>query len=268
MPGFGGLAVLAFAPYIADILGGKTGTGIGCLFIFMGALIQAFPYSRHPGPTFLSGGFFVGFGSNISNATCPLLITEISHPRHRGRVTTIYNTLWYLGAIIAAWTTCGTLVHMTVDLQWPLPTALQCLMSGIQLCVLYLIPGTPRWHISKGRDEEAKAIIIKYHGNNDQQDAFAKWKYTEIRETIHLEREFAINSRWYELVRTPSNRKRCALIILIAIFSQCSSNGLVSYYLSSIPKSIGITEYAHFPQLCKPLHELLRGSTLTLWQLA
>ena len=96
MPGFGGLAVLMFAPYIADNLGRRNGTAIGCLFVILGALLQAFPPASNPAHMYLAGRFFIGFGGNLTNGTCPLLITEISHPRHRGRTTTIYNTLWYL----------------------------------------------------------------------------------------------------------------------------------------------------------------------------
>jgi len=98
MPGFGGLVVLLIAPYIADGLGRRTGTAIGCVFVLIGALLQSFPPETKSGYNgmYLAGRFIIGFGSNISNGTCPLLITEIAHPRHRGRVTTIYNTLWYL----------------------------------------------------------------------------------------------------------------------------------------------------------------------------
>lgn len=242
MPGFGGLAVLIFAPYIADILGRRTGTAIGCLFIIMGSLIQSFPPPSHPEAMYLAGRFFIGFGANISNGCCPLLITEIAHPQHRGKVTTIYNTLWYLGAIVAAWTTYGTLTTLTGDMQWRLPTGLQCLMPGIQLLVIYFIPESPRWLISKGKDEQALKILTKYHANGDESDEFVKWEFAEIRETLHLEKEASASSGWLELVRTPGNRKRCFLITVTAIFSQCSGNGLVSYYLSSILKTIGITE--------------------------
>jgi MFS family permease len=242
MPGFGGLAVLIFAPYIADILGRRHGTAIGCGFIIMGSLIQSFPPASHPEAMYLAGRFFIGFGANISNGCCPLLITEIAHPQHRGKVTTIYNTLWYLGAIIAAWTTYGTLTTLTGDIQWRLPTGLQCLMPGIQLLAIYFIPESPRLLISKGRDDEALDILTKYHANGDASDEFVKWEFSEIRETLHLEKEFSSRSGWLELVRTPGNRKRCFLIIVTAIFSQCSGNGLVSYYLSSILKTIGITE--------------------------
>src|SRR5690349_3866968 len=103
MPGFGGLFVLLFAPYIADGLGRKKGTAVGCLFVIFGAILQVLAPVNPSGRRdwmYLSGRFIMGLGSNISNGTCPLLITEVAHPRHRGRVTTIYNTIWYLGAII------------------------------------------------------------------------------------------------------------------------------------------------------------------------
>jgi len=116
-------------------------------------------------------------------------------------------------------------------------------MPGIQLLALWFVPESPRWLISKGKDAAARNVLVKYHGNGNENDAFVEWEFREIRDTIHLEAEAAASSGWYELVRTPGNRKRCLLIILTAIFSQCSGNGLVSYYLSQILKTIGITEY-------------------------
>lgn len=38
----------------------------------------------------------------------PILITEIAFPTHRGPVTSMFNTGWGFGSIIAAWTTYGT----------------------------------------------------------------------------------------------------------------------------------------------------------------
>ncbi|GKT48220.1 lactose permease [Colletotrichum spaethianum] len=244
MPGFGGLFVLLFAPYIADGLGRKWGTAIGCMVVIFGALLQSFPVGAgtRRDAMYLIGRFIMGAGSNISNATCPLLITEVAHPQHRGKVTTLYNTLWYLGSIISAWTCFGTLTNQSGNIQWTLPTGLQCMMPGIQLLSIWFLPESPRWLISKGKEAEAKRVLIKYHGNNNENDEFAHWELAEISTTLRLEKEASSQSGWMELIRTPGNRKRCGLIIATAIFSQCSGNGLVSYYLSVILSTIGFKD--------------------------
>ncbi|KAH8896735.1 general substrate transporter [Thozetella sp. PMI_491] len=256
IPGFGGLFVLLFAPYIADGLGRKVGTAIGCVCVILGALLQAFAPASNPDAMYLIGRFIMGFGSNISNGTCPLLITEVAHPRHRGKVTTLYNTLWYLGAIVAAWTCFGTLYNETGDIQWRLPTGLQCLMPGIQLFAVWFLPESPRWLISKGKKEQARKVLTKYHGNGDEHDEFVAWEYAEIENTLALEKEMSASNGWVELVRTKGNRKRCALIIATAIFSQCSGNGLVSYYLSSVLNTVGIKD---------PISQAKINGGLTIW---
>lgn len=80
----------------------------------------------------MGGRFLVGMGSNISQGSAPLLIMELSHPQHRGKLTTMYNTLWYVGAIIAAWSVYGS-QRLEGSISWRLPVGLQALMPVIQL---------------------------------------------------------------------------------------------------------------------------------------
>jgi MFS family permease len=71
-------------------------------------------------------------------------------------------------------------------------------------------------------------------------DSFIEWEFHEIQETIRQERESSSDG-WQELIQTRGNRKRLLLIALVSFFSQCSGNGLVSYYLHDILNSVGIT---------------------------
>ncbi|KAL2883383.1 hypothetical protein SGCOL_001063 [Colletotrichum sp. CLE4] len=189
---------------------------------------------------FIGGRFLVGFGSNISIGAGPLLIMELAYPQHRGRLTVMYNSLWYVGSIVAAWTVYGTIKY-TGQVSWRVPVALQCLMPVLQLVGIFTLPESPRWLCSKDRSSEAFEILVKYHASGDRDDPFVRAEFAEIQETIKLEK-LAAETGWMVFFQTPGNRKRLMLIVLTSFFSQCSGNGLVSYYLHDILSSVGIDE--------------------------
>lgn len=44
--------------------------------------------------------FLIGFGLTFAASAAPLLISEIAYPSQRGQVTSMYNSMWYLGSIM------------------------------------------------------------------------------------------------------------------------------------------------------------------------
>ncbi|EXJ78445.1 hypothetical protein A1O1_08845 [Capronia coronata CBS 617.96] len=232
----GSFSALPVSPYIADKFGRRLGVAVGCVVIIIGAILQVVP-SVNRG-MFLGGRFLVGLGSNISEACAPILISELAHPQHRGKVTTMFNTLWFLGSIIAAWTVFGTTKYKT-SASWKIPVGIQAALPAFQLFACWLLPESPRWLIAQDRDGEAFKILAKYHANGDEQSQFVKDEFLEVHEAIRLEKLYS-NQGWMVLLQTPGNRKRVMLILMTAFFSQCSGNGLVSYYIHSILTSIGI----------------------------
>ncbi|KUJ16312.1 general substrate transporter [Mollisia scopiformis] len=234
----GAICALFFSSYIADLFGRRIGVCTGLMMLFIGTILQVVPASNHLG-MFLGGRFLVGFGSNLTQGSAPLLIMELAHPQHRGKLTTMYNTLWYMGAIIAAWTVFGT-VKYTSNAAWRIPVGMQAAMPAIQMAFIFFVPESPRWLCSRDRQDEAFAILVKYHANGDTTDHFVKSEFQEIQETLRLEK-VAANSGWTDFLKTPGNRKRLLLIALVSFFSQCSGNGLASYYLHDILNSVGIT---------------------------
>ncbi|KAL4927043.1 general substrate transporter [Aspergillus undulatus] len=233
----GGICALLFSSYIADLLGRRAGVAVGIIVIFVGVIVQSVPSVNRS--MFIGGRFLVGLGSNVSQGSAPLLVTELARPQHRGTLTTMYNTLWYIGSIIAAWTVFGTTKY-TSDSSWRISVALQAAMPLVQFVGVWLLPESPRWLCAKGKAEDAFSTLVKYHGNGDRNDKFCEWEFHEIQTTIRFEKENSGNG-WALLVRTPGNRKRLLLIALVSFFSQCSGNGLVSYYIHSILQSVGIT---------------------------
>jgi len=88
--------------------------------------------------------------------------TELSHPKERARLGSILGASWAPGAIIAAGVTLGTFSRPDTW-SWRIPSVLQLLPSAFQLTFIWWVPESPRWLISKGRHEEAMAILVKYH---------------------------------------------------------------------------------------------------------
>ncbi|KAF2022379.1 general substrate transporter [Aaosphaeria arxii CBS 175.79] len=239
MQNVGAIAAMPFSAYVADAFGRRMGVTIGLVVLFVGVILQVVPGVNSN--MFIGGRFLVGLGSNLAQGSAPLLIMEVSHPQHRGKLTTMYNTLWYVGAIIAAWTVFG-MVDYTSDVSWILPTSLQALMPLVQLIGVWFLPESPRWLCSKGRFDDAFGVLSKYHANGNRNDAFVQKEFHEIQETIKRETQNSRDTEWMTLLRTPGNRKRVLLIILVSFYSQASGNGLVSFYIKDILVSVGITE--------------------------
>ncbi|KAL6245286.1 hypothetical protein RBB50_008061 [Rhinocladiella similis] len=227
---------LPLVPFLADHIGRKWTILLGSSLIFLGVILQT--VSINIG-MFIAARFIIGLGIVYTQSCSPMLITELSHPQYRARLTTIYNTLWYLGSIIASWTTYGTL-KMKSDWSWKTPSILQAFPSVIQLFLIWLVPESPRYHIVKGRHEMAKKIFQRYHGPASGQD-FVESEYQEVLETMELEKEFASHGI-SELWATKGNRHRLLIVVTAGIFSQTAGASIVSYYIFLVLNQIGITD--------------------------
>ncbi|EHK96531.1 MFS general substrate transporter [Glarea lozoyensis ATCC 20868] len=234
----GSLASFPLVPYMADWWGRKLPIAVGCLLMILGGVLGAFSngYGMYVG-----GRFILGFGNSLSQLSSPVLLTEICHPQHRGRVTTIYNCLWNLGALFVAWLAWATM-QIKNDWSWRSLTLLQILPAVIQLTFIYWVPESPRWHISKDRPEEALKTLAYYHANGDEHNPTVQFEYQEIKETLRLEFEFRKTSNYSDFLKTKGNRYRLAILISLGIISQYSGNALFSNYMNLIYNSMGITK--------------------------
>jgi sugar porter (SP) family MFS transporter len=205
--------------------------------MIVGAILQA--ACQNLG-TFMGGRALLGFGNSLAQISSPMLLTEICHPQHRARLTTIYNCLWNVGALIVSWIAFGT-NYVQSDWSWRVPALLQALPSVIQLAFIFWVPESPRYLIAKDRHEEALATLAKYHANGDVNNATVQFEYREIKETIRLEFEASKSSSYMDFFKTKGNRYRFYILISLGIFSQWSGNAIISNYASKLYDSAGIT---------------------------
>lgn len=236
----GGIAGVFLISPIADGLGRRIGLATGAALCCLGAALQGGAINI---AMFVISRVIIGAGSVVVAGVGAPYITEIAHPAQRSTATALFLTFYSVGSIVAGWCTFGTF-RIDGTASWRIPSALQGFPSVIQLLFVWFVPESPRWLISKGRNEEALAVLAKYHGEGDQNDAVVQFEYAEIQSALsaeHSATDFTIFSFLRELVTGPGNRRRLFIMVWAAISSQMSGNAFVSYYLSPILTSVGLT---------------------------
>ncbi|KAF9648582.1 general substrate transporter [Thelephora ganbajun] len=228
---------LPFVPFIADRLGRKMSIVFGSIIMVIGAILQTATQSI---AMFIISCMLLGMGIPFAIVAASSLIGELSHPKERARLGSIFNASWHPGAVIAAGVTLGTF-NRHDTWSWRIPSVLQLLPSAFQLIFIWWAPESPRWLVSKGRNEEALAILVKYHAEGDENSELAKAEFTMIEQTLEIEMVHVKRSRM-EMVATSGMRKRILVASFLGLATQWSGNGLTSYYLSPILTSIGITD--------------------------
>jgi MFS family permease len=142
--------------------------------------------------------------------------------------------------VIAAWATFGTR-NYEGSWAWRLPSLLQVLLPLVGIPGLIMIPESPRWLVSVDRVDEARKNLADLHAGGDIRSPLIEFEMAEIQQTIQAEKEAEQYSAWTDLWATPGNRHRLFISVSLGTFAQWSGNGVVSYYLSIILNSVGIT---------------------------
>jgi hypothetical protein len=67
-------------------------------------------------------------------------------------------------------------------------------------------PESPSWLIAVGRNEEARAIFVKYHAEGDQNSTLVEFEMAEVEQTAHFEEAAANQTSYMDMLRTKGNR--------------------------------------------------------------
>ncbi|KAF4556456.1 Sugar (and other) transporter-like protein 52 [Elsinoe fawcettii] len=232
----GMISATPFTPILVDRLGRRHPIVIGSIICCVGTALQtAAAELSH----FLAGRFLLGFGTGMSIGASTPLLAELAYPSHRAVITSLYNTTWYIGSIVAAWTTYGTF-QLPNSWSWRIPSLLQCTASVYQLLFIYLLPESPRWLVSKGRIHDARSVLTTYHAGGDSASTLVSYELAEISAAIEHEKSVESTS-YLTFFQGRGNRWRLFITVSLGLIVQWSGNGLVSYYLILVLESVGIT---------------------------
>ncbi|PVH85799.1 general substrate transporter [Cadophora sp. DSE1049] len=239
--------------YVSNEYGRKVSVWIGLFFLSLGTALNA---SAINPAMFIVSRVLVGSASGFFSAVA-LLVTEMAYPTHRGKMTAGFNTLVYAGSLISAWSTFGCR-NLDSNWSWRIPSLLQILIPTIAFTGFALTPESPRFLISKGRNEEARLSLIKHHGGGDESSPLVAFEMAEIEQAILLEQQANESSGYMDMLKTAGNRHRLFISISMGVFSQWNGVGIVSYYLAAVLKTVGITSITQ---------QTLINGFLQLWNL-
>ncbi|KAJ6587263.1 hexose transporter [Mycena sp. CBHHK59/15] len=234
----GAIVALPAVPYVNDEWGRRRAILFGSILMVIGAVLQA---ASQNFAMFVISRLILGLGIPFAIVAASSLIGELSHPKERARLGSLFNSCYFIGALHRRGGCHTRTFAMKNNWGWRIPSLLQISPSILQITFIYFLPESPRWLISKGRGAEAFAILAKYHGEGDVHSEFVKAEYAQIEKTLELELEHSKTS-WREFVSTSGMRKRLLVASGLGLFTQWSGNGLTSYLLARILDEIGVHE--------------------------
>ncbi|QWW18973.1 MFS transporter [Schaalia sp. 19OD2882] len=140
--------------------------------------------------------FLIGVAVGADYPIATSMIVEFSPRKHRAAAMGVIAAAWYLGANVAALVGFA-LVEVSHGWRYMLASsAIPCILI---LVGRWNIPESPRWLVSKGRIEEAKAIVRETLGANVRLPQDEDAQTTSVMKVLHgvyLKRVIFIGVIW------------------------------------------------------------------------
>ncbi|KAE9371095.1 MFS sugar transporter-like protein [Stipitochalara longipes BDJ] len=233
----GAILAVPIVPWVAQKVGRRWSIFIGSGFQCVGAVLQAFSQNT---AMYIIARMILGFGIVFCIVSGSAMLGELSYPKERPILTSMFNASWFVGSLIAAGIVVKT-ATIPGDWSWRLPSILQACPSLVQMALVFFLPESPRYLISKDRREEAFDILVHYHAEGDRESVFVKAEMVQIETTIKIELEASMLT-WMDMIRTPGMRRRTFIAAAMGLYTQWSGNTLISFYLGKILVMIGYTD--------------------------
>ena len=213
---------------LGTILIGKPGDKFGAqrLLQLLAVLFFASSVGCGLAPTidvFILFRFIGGLAIGGASVLCPVYISEISPPKHRGLLASTFQLAIVSGILLSLISNYLLLNIGENNWRWMLFSG--ALPAVAFFLMLFFIKKSPRWLVKKGRIDEARKNIedLSMHEIDTEQTL------KEIEESINIENA----GKQVNLFKRPY-RRIVFIGIFVAIFSQLTGIAVVFYYSAQI----------------------------------
>jgi sugar porter (SP) family MFS transporter len=182
-------------------------------------------------PAFMAFRFVGGLGIGASSVLGPVYIAELAPAKSRGRLVAAFQLNVVFG-VMAAY--ISNYVIRTMHLgaaEWRWQVGVATAPALVFLSLLFGIPRSPRWSVSRNRNDEALAVL-KMMGDPKPEAELA-----DIQAALEQEHATA-----HERVFQWKYRYPLFLAITIGAFNQLAGINAILYYLNSIFAAAGFSQ--------------------------
>ena len=215
-----------FTGRLSDIFGRKKTILAAAIIFVVGAAWSGWAPSPH---ILIAARLFIGLAIGISSFSVPLYIAEISPTKMRGRLVSLFQLLITIG-ILVSYLSDLAFANNDVLSSWR-PMFYAGIIPGLILLIgMIFLPETPRWLMSKGREEESRKILQRI-----EEPALVEDSIRRMKDEIDKDKEKA---GFREIFRP---WLRTALIIAVGIMfiQQFVGINTVIYYSPKIFMIVG-----------------------------
>jgi sugar porter (SP) family MFS transporter len=218
--GWGAMAGNLAAGSLSDRFGRRSVLLMTAVLFLASSLTAAFS-TRFA--VFVAARICGGLGVGAAILTAPVYIAEIAPARSRGSLVSLNQLMIVIGISISFFSNYF-LLRLGAD-SWRWMMGVQTVPAALYFLLLILVPESPRWLLSKGREEGARAALTAVHG------PAASHRELEIIQAHLVKKSQHFGTR--ELLT--GRLKRVMIFGLgIAFFQQATGINAIFYYLPTI----------------------------------
>lgn len=173
------------------------------------------------------GRVLLGVAVGIASFTAPLYLSEVAPRTMRGSMISLHQLMVTVGILVAFLS--NTAFSSTGNWRWMLGVI--ALPALVMLAGLLLLPQSPRWLMSVGREKEAQTVLKQLRADTSEVEV----EVQEIRDQLKISQE-----GWGLFRSNPNFRRSVWLGVSLQIMQQLTGINVVMYYA---PRIFGLAGY-------------------------